>query len=451
MLLRHAVLFLIVLVTALTVSAWPTEQFIPGPKKGEFGYPPAGYEDKDPGTVLKVKKIQPYEVGISKINATGYKVLYRSSARSPSEPMAATMMLLVPHNPDTGKVIIHAPPEDAPATECAPSNVYKKSKHFDTSNLFARGDLLMINVHLQNGMVVIVPDYEGPNAAFSVGTISGHAILDAARAAKNLPDAKLNDNVKFVAMGYSGGGFAVAWAAQLHGSYANDVNLVGAAIGGAPVNVTDHIVYNDEERKGAFIINAMTGIFNGNPDAAREVPKYFNKRGLAGMYWARSHCSSFKQKKKNIHLKRTSDAFLKGGRKFADIPFLVDLAEKNSLGHKDDSAPNVPVFMYHIKDDDVVPYKRAKEVAENWCTKDGANVVFQTQTFPAPHFAPFFATFAYLVRFANARFEGKEFHGGSCHFSTTSTPAFNIRDDVEFIGHAADILKTLFGEVTNKH
>lgn len=450
MLIRQAVLLLTLFISTLVVIAFPTDQFIPGPKKGDFGYPPAGYEDKEPGTILKSQKVQPYQLGIAKIGVTGYKVLYRSSARSSSEPMAATMIIIVPNNPDTGKVVIHAPPEDSASTECAPSIVFKKSDKFSTSNLFARGDLLMINIYLKKGMTVIIPDYEGPNAAFSAGPISGHAILDATRAAKNLRGVNLKNDVKFVALGYSGGAFALGWAAQLHGTYAPDANIVGYAIGGTPTNVTDHIVYNDERGNGAFFINSMAGIINGNPDAQKQAPNYFNRKGLAALHWTRSHCPAFKHNIKHIHLKHTSNWFLKGDKKFAEIPLLVDLAEKNTLGHEDKPAPIAPVFMYHLKSDEIVPYKASRDTAKSWCEKDGSNVEFQTQTCDLPHMASMFATFAHTMRFMYARFEGKEFHGGSCHFSTVSCPTFDMKD-TETVGHSLDHLKTLFDEAFHKY
>lgn len=447
--IKQVVLLLVVLISTLAVTAFPTDQSIPAPKKGDFGYPPSGYEDKEPGTILKLEKIQPYQLGIAKMDATGYKVLYRSSARDSSEPMAASMMILVPKNPDTGKVIIHTPPEDSASSECAPTNVFKKTNKFTASDLFARGDLLIINIYLMKGWIVIITDYEGTNAAFSVGPIAGHVILDAARAAKNVREVKLKDDAKFVALGYSGGAFAVGWAAQLHGSYAPNANIVGYAIGGTTANVTDHIVYNDEKRMSAFFINSMAGTFNSDPDAQKHVPKYFNRKGLAALNWARSHCPAFKHYVKHIGLKHTSDHFLKGGKKFADIPFLVDLTEKNTLGHKDGPAPIAPVFMYHLKSDEVVPYKATRATAENWCDKGGSNIEFQTQTCFLPHWASLFGTFPHVMKFMYARFEGKEFHGGSCHFSTVSCPVFGM-EDAKYVGPSFGHLKKMYYEAAHQ-
>lgn len=93
------------------------------------------------------------------------------------------------------------------------------------------------------GWVVTVADHEGPNSAFIAGRLSGRAILDSIRATKAFTTINLDPAVKTVMWGYSGGASAIGWAAALHSSYAPELNIVGAAHGGTPANLTAAALY----------------------------------------------------------------------------------------------------------------------------------------------------------------------------------------------------------------
>jgi hypothetical protein len=93
------------------------------------------------------------------------------------------------------------------------------------------------------GWVVTIADHEGPNSAFISGRLSGRAILDSIRATKAFNTIKLDSGVKTVMWGYSGGASAIGWAAAIHSSYAPELNIVGAAHGGTPANLTAAALY----------------------------------------------------------------------------------------------------------------------------------------------------------------------------------------------------------------
>jgi alpha-beta hydrolase superfamily lysophospholipase len=84
---------------------------------------------------------------------------------------------------------------------------------------------------LQQGVVVAATDYQGLGtpglARFAIGLAAGHAVLDAARAARQLDDAGAGDRV--VLHGHSEGGHAVLWAAELAAAYAPELQVLGVA------------------------------------------------------------------------------------------------------------------------------------------------------------------------------------------------------------------------------
>jgi hypothetical protein len=83
---------------------------------------------------------------------------------------------------------------------------------------------------LQRGIVLVATDYQGlgtpGSARTEIGLSAGRAVLDAARAARRL-DAGAGGRV--VLAGHSEGGHAVLWAAELAGSYAPELQVLGVA------------------------------------------------------------------------------------------------------------------------------------------------------------------------------------------------------------------------------
>ncbi|PRC53153.1 triacylglycerol lipase, partial [Mycobacterium sp. ITM-2017-0098] len=84
---------------------------------------------------------------------------------------------------------------------------------------FLEYELLIIQRMVKRGWAVVVTDYEGfgtPGVHTYVNRLaSGHAVLDAARAARQLPGTGLAPEGPVALYGYSQGGAATASAAEL--------------------------------------------------------------------------------------------------------------------------------------------------------------------------------------------------------------------------------------------
>jgi hypothetical protein len=92
---------------------------------------------------------------------------------------------------------------------------------------------------LANGWTTVVPDFEGPLAAFTAGVLSGHATIDSVRAILSLGHLMgLDSDAPYAMWGYSGGALASEWAAELQVQYAPELNFSGAALGGLTPNIT---------------------------------------------------------------------------------------------------------------------------------------------------------------------------------------------------------------------
>jgi len=84
---------------------------------------------------------------------------------------------------------------------------------------------------LAAGFVVVAPDGAGLGtpgpAAYLVGASEGHAVLDAARMAAQVPGADAGDHVAL--WGYSSGGQAVLFAAEQAADYTPELTILGTA------------------------------------------------------------------------------------------------------------------------------------------------------------------------------------------------------------------------------
>src|SRR5690606_6576415 len=76
-----------------------------------------------------------------------------------------------------------------------------------------------------------VPDHEGPDGSWGAPLEPGYHILDGLRAALGYERLNLAVDAPVGLWGYSGGGLASAWAAEVCRDYAPDLNVVGAVLG----------------------------------------------------------------------------------------------------------------------------------------------------------------------------------------------------------------------------
>ncbi len=81
------------------------------------------------------------------------------------------------------------------------------------------------------GWVVSVPDHEGRDGMWGTPHEPGYRVLDGLRATLNFERFGLADDSRVGLWGYSGGGLASAWAAEVHADYAPELNIVGAVLG----------------------------------------------------------------------------------------------------------------------------------------------------------------------------------------------------------------------------
>ena len=186
----------------------------------------------DPGDIVRSEPISSTMLG-----AKAWRVLYHSTDLDGTNILVSGVVV-APDGPapDGGRTVVAwAHPTTGAAPRCAPS------VGLDPFDLIEG-----LRALISAGYVVAATDYpgmgaDGPNS-YLVGTSEGHSVLDAARAARQLPDTGASSNL--LLWGHSQGGQAALFAAQDVAAYAPDLSL-GAVAVAAPATDLAALLDND--------------------------------------------------------------------------------------------------------------------------------------------------------------------------------------------------------------
>ena len=329
-----------------------------------------------------------------------WQVMYLSTATedangNPSELTAvptvdvATIILpLTNANTSPRPLVSYQVAEDAASQSCAPS--YETWQGTESEGV-AWPSLLA------QGWAVVVPDHEGLDSEFAAGVQEGHAVLDGIRAAESFAPAGLAGAKTPVGLwGYSGGGHATSWAAELAPSYAPELNLVGATHGGTAADIKvvwDHLNGLDTSLDFA----AAIGVSRAYPNLV-DLPSILNPAGMALVQQANSGTC-------DPSASGTVSNYTKCGCNPvddpADFPVIAEMIRVNDLRQH---VPKVPEYIYHSYNDELIPLSVAQEQVAAYCA-GGATIWFRVD-YPSEHISNAYTGASGAVAYLASRFAG---------------------------------------------
>lgn len=221
MALSLAVLGAIVAVEAVRIAGDALER----PTVDAFYEQPTAAADGDPGTIVKLDPL----LG-APLAARAWRIMYRTTTVQ-GDPVVSTGVLVVPllPAPSEGRTIVSwGHPTTGAAKSCAPSY------GFDPFTMIEG-----LRALLDRGYAVVATDYvgmgtDGPDS-YLIGVTGGNAVLDAARAARAVPEARASD--RLILWGHSQGGQAVLFAAERAADYAPEFDLLAVAAAAPAANL----------------------------------------------------------------------------------------------------------------------------------------------------------------------------------------------------------------------
>ena len=386
--LRAAAL-LVALVAALGLPAVAAAQ-VPLPRDDPFYTPPTPLPDVPPGTILRSRTVSSTAVGIP-LPVRSWQVLYRTTDTH-GAPVATVATIVLPLTPAPLKgrpLVSYQTAEDSLTTDCAPSIEMRRGTEAEM--------IAMVLPMLLSGAAVVVPDYEGPDSQWAAGHMAGHAVLDAVRAAQRFAPAGLRGSATPVGLwGYSGGGHATTWAAELQPSYAPELNVKGAAAGGVPADIEVTARHLDGGAFAGIYLAAAVGISRAYPEM--DIQSLLNPAGKAMVEDIGNQC--IEDFTPNYAFRRMSE-FTTVPDPLV-VPRVRAMLEHNGLGRR---APRAPLFIYHSILDELNPIAPTDGLVATYCH---AGVAVKYYRDPASEHISLVATGAPLAAaYLADRFAGK--------------------------------------------
>ncbi|KAF4592567.1 Secretory lipase family protein [Ophiocordyceps camponoti-floridani] len=340
------------------------------PSRDAFYRVPDGLSGVKPGTILRHRR-PPNPIaafGIIPLNLKdSHQLLYRTTD-SLGNATATVVTVLVPFDADYGKVLSYQVAEDAASIDCSPSYAFQldhaRGPGFGT--ILTEAELLLVEAALQQGWIVIVPDFLGPKAAFLANELAGQATLDGIRAAINSePLTGISSRPRVAMWGYSGGSLASLWAAELQPTYAPELGslIAGAAVGGTVPNISSVVNSINKGPSAGLIPAGMVGLANQHADLDALLQKHVLPQYKDEFFSPRRQC--FEANNRHFANKDVA-GMLDDPTLIFRNPLAVALTAKNKLGN---ATPEIPLFVYKSTKDEISPVAETDTMVRKYCAK----------------------------------------------------------------------------------
>lgn len=316
--------------------------------------------------------------------ATGTRMMYRSTDTH-GQPNVVTGTYFEPDRPWPGTgprpLIAYAPGTQGQGDQCAPSRVFGQGIHFSSGLDITMGyEEMFVATMVARGFAVVVTDYEGLGTqgvhTYMNRLSQGHAVLDAARAAKRLPQTSLDPDGPVAFWGYSQGGGGSASAVELAPTYAPELDVVGAYIGAPPADLSLMAPYLDGSALVGVLGYVLNSVLQAYPDHAGPIRKVLTVYGEDLITKTRDQCVP--ETMFNFAFHRVQEYFVADPVMLLTREPFATILDEQRIGRL---RPNAPVFINHNRFDPLVPYGGGHQLALDWCAQ-GVDVELWTNEQP---------------------------------------------------------------------
>ena len=352
-------------VLAIVPATGSTAWALTAPPGNAFYTPPSPLPAGSPGDIIWSR------ASTSPVSsASAWQVLYLSTTAL-GQPTAVSGTVIVPAAayPTARPLVAYAAGTQGWGDQCAPSAEIAAG-NFDEE--FA------VNNLLSKGWAVVLTDYPGlgtpGDETYNAGIPEGYAVLDSLRAALNLRAAGLAATAPLGIEGYSQGGGAADWAAQLQPSYAPGLRLSGVAAGGTPANLQAVAANINGTAWAAFLLGTAIGMNAAYPSL--DLTQYLTPTGQAA--WTKLDAQCQVDALLTFAGKRIEDYTI-GGSNPISTPAVQAVLNENNLGG---IRPAVPLLQYHGLADEIIPWSVEATLHKQYCA---AGVRAQLNGYLADH------------------------------------------------------------------
>ncbi|GAC93902.1 lipase precursor [Pseudozyma hubeiensis SY62] len=349
-----------------------TRETLPDPNDDPFYAQPSNIASYANGQVIQSRKVDTEIGSINNVNT--FQVKYRTT-NTQNQAQSNLATVWIPSKPASPpKIFSYQVYMDATQIDCAPSYSYVTGLDKPGKGTVILDTPIVISWALQQGYYVVSSDDEGPRAAFIAGYEEGKAVLDGIRALQNY--ANLPKDSPIGMYGYSGGAHTTGWAVNLAGSYASELNIIGAAYGGLPASAKDTFTFlNGKSIFSGFALAGVSGLALGHPDMEAFIKPRLNAKGNQTLAQIRSRGECIGQVALGYPF---LDVFsLVNDTNLLNEEPIVSILKTETLVQAEASytvpVPKFPRFMWHALPDEIVPFQPAQDYVTEQCAK-GADI-----------------------------------------------------------------------------
>ncbi|MFI6047536.1 lipase family protein [Nocardia sp. NPDC051321] len=337
---------------------------------------PARVAAAQPGEILSARQVNLANAWLIPLNTRAWQLSYRST-NTRGEAIPAVATVIVPYRPaPSGQrgLVSFQFAEDSLSQNCAPSYALQMGSLPNPLNSVHQLEFVEVQAMLQLGHAVVVPDHEGPNAAYAVGPLGGRITLDGIRAAENFGEAGLSGaGTRAVLWGYSGGAIPTGHAAELQPEYAPELNLVGSATGGLMADISTAVDYNNGTSTfGGAVLGGLFGVAREYPQVDKFIDQYMNPLGKATRVVHEGQCVALQFA--GFPFVNIKGLFDYPGGDPLRAPEMQPVLDELSLGRR--GTPTAPIYIYEAPLDEVMPVNAVNKLYDTYCKDPNAKVAY---------------------------------------------------------------------------
>ncbi|HET9548044.1 MAG TPA: lipase family protein [Desertimonas sp.] len=221
-----------------------------------------------------------------------YRIMYLSQTVA-GAPTVVTGLVSVPDDiaPFGGfRKLLYGHGTTGMADSCAPSMAIDNDSAYGDYD----GEFHSVSGTAGDAWVTVATDYEGVGGPgphpFIVGVSEGRSMLDAGRAAGQIPGVYLSDTTAIT--GFSQGGHAALWATKLAAEWAPEQTIVGTVVG-APASDPAALASwaASQPQLSALSVGLVAGMATTYPEAQGALGQVLTPAGIAlTEAWNTTHC-----------------------------------------------------------------------------------------------------------------------------------------------------------------
>ena len=361
---------------------------------------PAALTGDHPGEILQSQPVTIEAVGFS-VPYQAWQIQYVSENTSGALQTDVATVVKPTSSSGPPKLLSYQPAIDSDSSTCQPSYVLTQPPTVDgIESLAGLESFAAVTVGVSLGYTVVIPDFEGPDNAWTAGVEEGHGTLDGIRAAENFAPLGLDGAKTPVGMmGYSGGSQASEFAAEQAPTYAPELDIVGAAIGGLPVDIAHIAAKADGGVFAGVYFAAAVGLARAYPqigiDSLLNPAGEQMKHAISGMCIAQFVTTYAFQR---------IESYTAGGVNPLTTPAVTQVAAADTMGAI--GVPRIPMQVYMASNDELVVTPDVTSLVDRYCA---AGEKIQYIRFPlAEHITAEAEGLPGAIAYLQARFAGQE-------------------------------------------